>query len=112
MHVALLPVQGGQWFAFIGPEDRQGWESPQAMLEFLGKGQFNDCGAAVGVNAAAIICEAALKAAEKRRQVAAPVTAGPSDSSPRSPEETSATEALHAELSLVPSNDDSSSNVH
>lgn len=68
MKVALLPVAGGQWFAFVGPESQGGWESPQAMLQFLEAGNFNDCGAAVGDNPAALICEAALKAAEKRAQ--------------------------------------------
>lgn len=74
MRVALLPVAGGQWFAFVGPQESAeiangGWESPQAMLQFLEKGNFNECGAAVGENLPALICEAALKAVEKRRKV-------------------------------------------
>ncbi|MEK7357642.1 MAG: hypothetical protein AAB250_14420 [Bdellovibrionota bacterium] len=70
MHVALLPIAGGEWFAFVGPVDKPGWESPTAMLEFLGTGQFNDCGASVNAEPAVAICEAALKAAEKRKQAA------------------------------------------
>jgi hypothetical protein len=70
MKVALLPVAVGQWFAFVGPQEKlNGWESPQDMLQFLEAGNFNDCGAAVGENLPAVICEAALKAAEKRRKV-------------------------------------------
>ena len=105
MHVALLPVQGGQWFAFIGPESKNGWESPQAMLQFLEAGDFNDCGAAVGESAAAVICEAALKATEKRQQV---------QSLQQDANETNVGEAHHADLSIVPPTDsvdtDSTSN--
>jgi hypothetical protein len=102
MNVALLPVAGGQWFAFIGPEDRQGWDSPQAMLEFLAKGEFNDCGASVGENLPGVICEAALKAAEKRRQVSA-IAAGDETTQSEEVGESPSQEAHHAELSIVAS---------
>ncbi len=71
MKIALLPVEGGGWFAFVGPKGKEGWESPTAMLEFLGSGQFDDCGASVQEDLPLAICEAALKAAEKRRVVEA-----------------------------------------
>lgn len=64
--VTLLPIVGGQWFAFVGPVDKVGWESPQALLQFLESGNFNECGAAIGEEPALIICEAALNAIEKR----------------------------------------------
>lgn len=74
MRIALLPIEGGEWFAFVGPAEKDGWESPTAMLEFLGKGEFNDCGASVNEDLPLAICEAALKAAEKRRQQAPQLT--------------------------------------
>ena len=70
MQMTLIPIQGGEWFAFVGPEAKKGWESPQAVLEFLNHGNFNDCGAAVGSSAPFVICDAALKAVEKRRALA------------------------------------------
>lgn len=66
MKITLIPVGAGNWFAFTGPAGKDGWESPQAVLQFLDQGNFNECGACVGLNAAAVICEAAIKAAEKR----------------------------------------------
>ena len=72
MHIALLPIQGGEWFAFVGPASQDGWASPTAMLEFLSAGNFNDCGAAVNKELPLAICDAALKAAEKRAQMAQP----------------------------------------
>lgn len=71
MKIALLPIEGGGWFAFVGPAGKDGWESPTAMLEFLSSGQFDDCGASVSEELPLAICEAALKAAEKRRALAA-----------------------------------------
>lgn len=65
MKVALIPVVEGQWFAFVAPDDG-GWESPQAMLGFLENGDFAKCGAALGTEIPLVICQAALKAAEKR----------------------------------------------
>jgi hypothetical protein len=70
MHIALLPIQGGEWFAFVGPANQDGWASPTAMLEFLSTGNFNDCGASVSRELPLAICEAALKATEKRQQLA------------------------------------------
>lgn len=72
MRVSLIPVEGGQWFAFSGAQ--QEWESPQAFLKYLEAGDFSDCGASVGVNAAQAICEAALKVMEKRRSAEIPET--------------------------------------
>ncbi|MGE0631103.1 MAG: hypothetical protein AB7O96_01755 [Pseudobdellovibrionaceae bacterium] len=72
LKITLLPIDGGQWFAFVGPIEKLGWESPQALLQFLGAGNFNDCGAAVGDHAPTVICEAALNAMEKRQKQDAP----------------------------------------
>ncbi len=69
MHVTLLPIVGGEWFAFIGPKDKAGWDSPQAVLQFLDSGKFGDCGAAVGSEAPWVICQAALNAIAKRKSV-------------------------------------------
>ena len=66
MKITLIPVEGSNWFAFTGPAGKDGWESPQAVLQFLEKGTFDECGASVVPNAAAVICEADLKATEKR----------------------------------------------
>lgn len=66
MKITLLPVEGQRWFAFSAEND--GWESPQAFVEFLQKGDFKGCGAAVGDRPAAVICEAALRALDKRAQ--------------------------------------------
>lgn len=66
MKMTLIPIVGNQWFAFVGPKDINGWQSPGAVLEFLGAGKFEGCGAAVGTDLPGIICEAALKAVEKR----------------------------------------------
>jgi hypothetical protein len=70
MRVALFPLEGGDWFAFVGPTE--GWVSPKTMLEFLEKGDQSECGAAVGENPATVICQAALEALEKRRDLDAP----------------------------------------
>lgn len=66
MKMTVIPILGDQWFVFVGPEDRTGWESPQAVFQFLESGNFSGCGAASGSNLPALICEAALKAVEKR----------------------------------------------
>lgn len=68
MKITLLPIEGGQWFAFNGPMEKKGWESPQELLKFLEAGQFDGCGAAVGEKAPQAICEAALRTTEKREQ--------------------------------------------
>ena len=70
MHITLIPIEGSQWFAFAGPEAQLGWASPQALLQFLEAGDFNESGASVQADAALAICEAALHAAAKRRQKA------------------------------------------
>ena len=65
MRITVLPVNGSQWFAFAGGGGS--WESPRAFAEFLQAGDFRDCGAAVGDKIAVVICEAALRALDKRR---------------------------------------------
>ncbi|MCM2282369.1 MAG: hypothetical protein NDI61_11055 [Bdellovibrionaceae bacterium] len=65
LKIAFIPVVGGQWFVFVPPQD-SGWESPQAMLKFLDEGNFNDCAAALGDSIPLLICQAALKAMDKR----------------------------------------------
>jgi len=70
MRVTLVPLADGQWFAFVAEE--KGWESPEAFATFLQKGDFSSCGAALGSEPAALICEAALRALEKRTSTAAP----------------------------------------
>ena len=65
MRVCLIPIEGGQWFGFIGPQD--GWQSPTVLFEYLKGNQFAECGAAVGENAAEVICAAALRTLEKRQ---------------------------------------------
>jgi hypothetical protein len=65
MRVTIIPIEGGQWFAFIG--NKEGWESPQSLLEFLQGDEFANCGAEVGDNAPLVICKAALRAVEKRK---------------------------------------------
>jgi hypothetical protein len=66
MKVTLIPIEGGQWFAFVGPREKIGWESPDAVLKFLEAKQFEDCGAAIGENVPLLICQASLIANEKR----------------------------------------------
>jgi hypothetical protein len=64
MRISLIPVRTGEWFAFAAGE--KGWDSPQSFAEFLSAGDFKGCGAALGANPALVICEAALRAVEKR----------------------------------------------
>ncbi len=66
MDMTLIRIEGEKWFAFVGPKDKKGWESPQALLKCLDAGEFDDCGASVGDKAAVVICEAALNAVKKR----------------------------------------------
>ena len=67
LKMTLIPIENEQWFAFVGPETIQGWASPTAVLEFLQGGKFEGCGAAIGDDMAMVICEAALRAVEKRQ---------------------------------------------
>lgn len=67
MKITLIPVVGDQWFAFSGPSEIKGWDSPQAVLKFLEAGNFAGCGAAVDKDPALAICTAALNAVEKRK---------------------------------------------
>jgi hypothetical protein len=66
MKVTLIPVIDGNWFAFVGGINHPGWESPQAVFQFLEAGNFNESGAAVDKNPALAICIAAIKAVEKQ----------------------------------------------
>jgi hypothetical protein len=82
MKITLIPIVGGQWFAFIGSPENAGWASPEAMLQFLQSGEFSSAGAALDENAALAICLAALKSIEKRKAFAA--VAPPSEATPPS----------------------------
>lgn len=66
MKVALIPVEGNQWFALAGKIE--GWAGPEALLHYLQGGQFPDCGASVSESAAQAICESALVANEKHKR--------------------------------------------
>lgn len=68
MRITAIPIQGNEWFVFVGPEDRNGWESPEAVLKFLEAGNFNGCGAAHGTDFVSLVFEAAQKAIDKRAQ--------------------------------------------
>ncbi|MEQ1879261.1 MAG: hypothetical protein ABL958_21680 [Bdellovibrionia bacterium] len=68
LHIALLPVEGGQWFGFVGRVE--GWKSPTELLEFLQAGDFTGCGASVGKNPAKVICQTAMNAITKRTEEA------------------------------------------
>jgi hypothetical protein len=70
MNITLIPIEGGQWFAFVGPMEKQGWDSPTAVLEFLATGNFKNCGAYVGTDTPLVICMAALNACDKRKAAA------------------------------------------
>ena len=74
MRITVLPVRSGQWFAFAAGEE--GWESPQAFAEFLQAGDFKGCGAALAESASLAICQAALKAVEKRTVEAIEIVEG------------------------------------
>lgn len=63
--VALLPIEGGQWFAFAA--NNEGWTNPTEMLQVLESGDFKNCGAAVSEDPAEAICQAALVAAQKKK---------------------------------------------
>jgi hypothetical protein len=67
MKITLIPIEGDQWFAFVGPAENAGWESPQAILKFLEANRFENCGAALGTELPLVICQAALQAVEKRK---------------------------------------------
>lgn len=62
--VTLIPIEGGQWFALVGPS--AGWKSPGEFLEFLSKADFARSGAAVAEDPAYTICVAAYNAALQR----------------------------------------------
>lgn len=62
--VTLIPVEGGQWFAFVGP--RPEWKSPAEFLQHLGQADFARSGAAVAESPAFSICVAAYNAIQQR----------------------------------------------
>jgi hypothetical protein len=72
MKITLIPIVGGQWFAFVGSPENAGWESPKAVLQFLEAGNFTAAGAALDANPALAICIAAIKASEKNKTQANP----------------------------------------
>jgi hypothetical protein len=65
MGITIIPVEGQLWFAFVG--EGRAWKSPAAFIEFLGKGDFMNSGAAVGEDPAETICVAATNALEKKK---------------------------------------------
>ena len=67
MRISLIPVDGKSWFAFAAPTE--GWPSPQNFLQYLEGGDFSLCGAAVGESGPLVICQAAIKAIEKRKEI-------------------------------------------
>ncbi len=67
MHISVLAIENGNWFAFAGPPDVEGWAAPEQMLKVLEEKNFEGCGASVGDNLPFAICEAALRAIAKRR---------------------------------------------
>ncbi len=66
--ITLVPVQEGSWFALVGRGER--WKSPAEFIKFLGREDFLNAGAAVGTDAAFVICQAALNAV-KNKELAA-----------------------------------------
>ena len=72
MHISVLSIEGGNWFAFAGPPSLQGWQGPDQMLKVLQEKLFDGCGASVGDNIAFAICEAALQAVRKRNAAKSP----------------------------------------
>jgi hypothetical protein len=101
LRMTILPIGPVEWFVFVGPAGQTGWDSPTAALEFLNSGEFEGCGAAVGDNLPLLICQAALKAMEKRS-----VDLQVIDTEQAAPPEPS--DATPAELHVVPTD----SNVH
>jgi hypothetical protein len=69
MNISLIPIEGGQWFALVGPEF--GWRSPADFIQYLQEGNFVNSGAAVGTDAPMMICLAAMKAIATRKAVEA-----------------------------------------
>jgi hypothetical protein len=69
MSISLIPIEGGQWFALVGPEF--GWRSPADFIQYLQEGNFVNSGAAVGPDAPMMICLAALKSIATRKAQAA-----------------------------------------
>lgn len=83
MKISILAIEGGQWFAFVGPENVDGWPAPETMLKVLEEKKFDGCGAAVGDNIAFVICEAAIRAIDKRRKAVAPAVIQEENPAPR-----------------------------
>jgi hypothetical protein len=63
-NMALIPIEGGSWFALVGAET--GYKTPAEFITYLSKGDFANAGAAVTEDPALSICVAALKSVESR----------------------------------------------
>lgn len=100
MKITLIPIIGDQWFAFVGPADKQGWESPEAVLKILQEQNFAGCGAAFGDEAPMVICMAALNAIKKRQQPTPeePQTKNPDGLQPPDPANVMETTKPHPEI--------------
>jgi hypothetical protein len=68
MSISMIPIENGNWFAMVGSE--YGWKSPADFIQYMQTGKFVDSGAAVGVSAPLVICLAAMKAIETRKNAA------------------------------------------
>ena len=64
LKISLIPIEGNQWFALCGPDE--GFKSPADFMEYIGKGNFQNAGAAVAETAALAISLAGIKAIESR----------------------------------------------
>lgn len=64
MNMSLIPIEGGSWFALAG--GNAGFTTPADFIQYLGRGDFANSGAAVTESAPLSICIAAIKAVESR----------------------------------------------
>lgn len=64
LNMALIPIEGGQWFALKGGTD--GYKSPAEFIQYLSEGNFVNAGAAVTDSAPLAICLAAMKYVEAK----------------------------------------------
>lgn len=68
MHMSLLPIENGEWFALVG--EGKGWQSPADFMVYLQSGKFVNAGAAVAKEAPLAVCLAAMRALEARNKPA------------------------------------------
>ncbi len=66
-NISLIPIENGSWFALAGTEF--GWKSPAEFIAYLQTGEFLNAGAAVGPNPALMVCVAAMKAVEAKKNL-------------------------------------------